>query len=69
MSTGKRFSTVKKVAIVLLPVMVCLTGIGGCIEQASVSNLNLTILRTQAAEAYTSGIAAINGVGGIGERK
>ncbi len=59
MSTGKRFSTVKKVAIVLLPVMVCLTGIGGCIEQASVSNLNLTILRTRAAEAYTSGFAAI----------
>jgi len=59
MSTKERFSTVKKAIVVLLPVMVCLTGIGGCIEQAPVSNLNLTILRTQASEAYTSGIAAI----------
>ena len=59
MSTGKRFSAVIKVVVVLLPVIVCLTGIGCCIEQASVSNLNLTRLRTQAAEAFTSGIAAI----------
>ncbi len=59
MPTGKRFSAVIKVVAVLLPVMVCLTGIGCGIEQASVSNLNLTRLRTQAAEAYTSGIAAI----------
>ncbi len=59
MPTGKHFSVVIKVVVVLLPVIVCLTGIGCCIEQASVSNLNLTRLRTQAAEAFTSGIAAI----------
>ena len=56
MSTGKRFGTVKKVIIVLLPVMVCYTGVGGC---TSIRNFNLTTLRTKAAKAYTSGVAAI----------
>ncbi|MBA7610627.1 hypothetical protein ES703_17839 [subsurface metagenome] len=56
MSTGKRFSTVKRVIVVLLPVMVCYTGVGGC---TYIRNFNLTTLRTKAAEAYTSGLAAI----------
>jgi hypothetical protein len=58
MSTGERFSTVKKV-VVVLSVMVCLSCIGCSIEQASVNDINLTRLRTQAAEAYTSGLATI----------
>ncbi len=59
MSTGKRFSTVKRVVVVLLSVMVCFTGIGGCIEQPPISSLDLTTLRTKAAEAYTSGLTVI----------
>jgi hypothetical protein len=58
MSTCAHFSTVKKV-IVVISAIVSLSCMGCGIEQASVSNHNLMTLQTQAADAYTSGSAAI----------
>lgn len=56
MAAGKRFRTVKSVIVVLLPVMVCCAGAGGC---TSIRNFNPVTVRRNAAKAYTSGVAAI----------